>query len=106
MKKSWHDSCYKSNAMYNTLTYKYQSTNDGLIFNVELAGKSKEDVKIFKEENSIIINVNESKYHISYEDFLYAGKYDFDTPKAKMKNGLLTISVPFIKKEQKRIEIE
>lgn len=92
--------------MYNTLTYRYQSTNDGLIFNVELAGKSKEDVKIFKEDHSIIINVNENKYSISYEDFVFAHKYDFDTPKAKMKNGLLTIIVPFIKKEQKRIEIE
>lgn len=92
--------------MYNRLTYKYQSTNDGLIFNVELAGKSKEDVKIFKEDHSIIVHVNENKYSISYEDFVFAHKYDFDTPKAKMKNGLLTITVPFIKKEQKRIEIE
>lgn len=92
--------------MYNTLTYKYQSTNDGLIFNVELAGKAKEDVKIFKEDNCIIIHVNDNKYSISYEDFIFANKYDFDTPKAKMKNGLLTINVPFVKKAQKQIEID
>lgn len=92
--------------MYKKLYYRYQSTNDGLIFNIELAGKSKEDVKIFKEDNSIIVNIEDNKYHIGYEDYIYASKYDFDNPKAKMKNGLLTINVPIIKKQQKQIEIE
>lgn len=92
--------------MYKTLTYKYQSSNDGLIFNVELAGKSKEDVKIFKEDSDIVIVVDENKYIINYDNFIYSSKYDFDSPKAKMKNGLLTITVPFIKREQKRVEIE
>ena len=92
--------------MYNKLTYKYQVTEDGLTFNVELAGKSKEDVKIFKEDYSISINVNDNKYRISYEDYLLRSKYDFDNPKAKMKNGLLTIIVPQIKKTEKQIEIE
>jgi len=92
--------------MYNKLTYKYQVTEDGLTFNVELAGKSKEDVKIFKEDYSIAINVNDNKYRISYEDYILRSKYDFDNPKAKMKNGLLTIIVPQIKKTEKQIEIE
>lgn len=92
--------------MYNALTYKYQSSNDGLIFNVELAGKSKEDIKIFKEDSAIVIVVDENKYTINYDKFIYSSKYDFDSPKAKMKNGLLTITVPFIKREQKRVEIE
>jgi HSP20 family molecular chaperone IbpA len=92
--------------MYNKLVYKYQVTEDGLTFNVELAGKSKEDVKIFKEDYSIAINVNDNKYRISYEDYLLISKYDFDNPKAKMKNGLLTITVPQIKKIEKQIEIE
>jgi len=92
--------------MYKKLHYRYQQNNDGLIFNIELAGKSKEDVKVHKEDYAIVINIGDSKYYIGYEDFIYAPKYDFDTPKAKMKNGLLTITVPFIKKEQKQIEIE
>ena len=92
--------------MYNKLTYKYQVTEDGLTFNIELAGKSKEDVKIFKEDYSISINVNDNKYRISYEGYLLRSKYDFDNPKAKMKNGLLTITVPQIKKVEKQIEIE
>jgi len=92
--------------MYNKLTYKYQVTEDGLTFNVELAGKSKEDVKIFKEDYSIAINVNDNKYRISYEDYILRSKYDFENPKAKMKNGLLTIIVPQIKKIEKQIEIE
>ena len=92
--------------MYNKLTYKYQVTEDGLTFNVELAGKSKEDIKIFKEDYSIAINVNDNKYRISYEDYILRSKYDFDNPKAKMKNGPLTTVVPQIKKVEKQIEIE
>ena len=92
--------------MYNKLVYKYQVTEEGLTFNVELAGKSKEDVKIFREDYSIAINVNDNKYRISYEDYLLRSKYDFDNPRAKMKNGLLTITVPQIKKIEKQIEIQ
>ena len=92
--------------MYNKLVYKYQVTEEGLTFNVELAGKSKEDVKIFKEDYSIAINVNDNKYRISYEDYLLKSKYDFDNVRAKMKNGLLTITVPQIKKIEKQIEIQ
>ena len=92
--------------MYNKLVYKYQVTEDGLTFNIELAGKSKEDVKIFKEDYFIAINVNDNKYRISYEDYLLKSKYDFDNVRAKMKNGLLTITVPQIKKIEKQIEIE
>ena len=92
--------------MYNKLVYKYQVTEEGLTVNVELAGKSKEDVKIFREDYSIAINVNDNKYRISYEDYLLKSKYDFDNVRAKMKNGLLTITVPQIKKIEKQIEIQ
>ena len=92
--------------MYNKLIYKYQITENGLVFNIELAGKSKEDVKIFKEDSSIVIKVEDNRYEISYEDYIFRSKYDFDNVKAKMKNGLLTITVPQIKKIQKNIEIE
>jgi HSP20 family molecular chaperone IbpA len=92
--------------MYTKLTYKYQTTENGLTFNIELAGKSKEEIKIFKEDFSIVIKVEDNRYEISYEDFIFKAKYDFDNIKAKMKNGLLTITVPQIKKTQKNIEIE
>ena len=92
--------------MYNKLVYKYQATEDGLVFNIELAGKSKEDVKILKEDYSLAIKVEENKYRITYEDYLLRSKYDFDNAKAKMKNGLLTITVPPIKRVEKQIEIE
>jgi HSP20 family molecular chaperone IbpA len=92
--------------MYTKLIYKYQTTENGLTFNIELAGKSKEEIKIFKEDFSIVIKVEDNRYEISYEDFIFKAKYDFDNIKAKMKNGLLTITVPQIKKIQKNIEIE
>ncbi len=68
--------------------------------------KSKDDIKLFKEDCSIVVKVNDNKYHISYEDFIYGSKYDFDNLKAKMKNGLLTITVPIVKKTERQIEIE
>jgi len=92
--------------MYNKLTYKYQVKEDSLVFNVELPGKSKEDVKIYNEDYYININVEENKYIINYEDYILRNKYDFDNVKAKMKNGLLTITVPQIKKTEKQIQIE
>jgi HSP20 family molecular chaperone IbpA len=92
--------------MYNRLTYKYQVKEDSLVFNVELPGKSKEDVKIYNEDYYIGINVEENRYRISYEDYILRNKYDFDNVKAKMKNGLLTITVPQIKKVERKIEIE
>lgn len=104
--KNWHDSCYKLNTMYKTLTYKYEVNNDGLTFNIELAGKSKEDIKLFREDGAIVIKVNDNKYVINYENYVYSLKYDFDNLKAKMKNGLLTIKVPTIKKIETQIEIE
>ena len=92
--------------MYRKLVYKYQVTEEGLTFNIELAGKSKEDVKIFKDDSAIVIKVDDNKYSINYEDYISRSKYDFDNVRAKMKNGLLTITVPQIKKIEKQIEIE
>jgi HSP20 family protein len=92
--------------MYNRLYYKYTVNDQGLNFNIELAGKSKEDVKVFREEEAIVVKVNDQKYIIGYEDFAYSSLYDYDSVKAKMKNGLLTITVPKIKKIEKQIEIE
>lgn len=74
--------------------------------NIELAGKSKEDVKIFKEYDSILVKVDDKKYTITYDDFVHKSKYDYDAVKAKMKNGLLTITVPKNKKMEQQIEIE
>ena len=51
--------------MYNKLVYKYQVTEEGLTFNIELAGKSKEDVKIFKDDSAIVIKVDDNKYSIN-----------------------------------------
>lgn len=92
--------------MYKTLTYRYEVNNDGLTFNIELAGKSKEDVKLFREDSSVVVKVNDNKYIINYEDYIYGSRYDFDNLKAKMKNGLLTIKVPLFKKTETQIEIE
>jgi HSP20 family molecular chaperone IbpA len=92
--------------MYNRLYYKYTVNDQGLNFNIELAGKSKEDVKVFREPDSIIVKVDEKKYIIGYDDFIHKSKYDYDSVKAKMKNGLLTITVPVNKKLEQQIEIE
>jgi len=92
--------------MYNRLYYKYTVNEEGININIELAGKSKEDIKIFKEYDAIIVKVDDKKYTITYDDFVHKSKYDYDAIKAKMKNGLLTITVPKNKKLEQQIQIE
>jgi HSP20 family molecular chaperone IbpA len=92
--------------MYNKLYYKYTVNEEGININIELAGKSKEDVKVFKEHDAILVKFDDKKYTITYDDFVHKSKYDYDAVKAKMKNGLLTITVPKNKKLEQQIQIE
>lgn len=92
--------------MHNKLYYKYTVNEEGININIELAGKSKEDVKVFKEHDAILVKFDDKKYTITYDDFVHKSKYDYDAVKAKMKNGLLTITVPKNKKLEQQIQIE
>ena len=42
---------------YKTLRYSYDTTDKELLLKFELAGKSKENVKVFNKDNALIIEV-------------------------------------------------
>lgn len=92
---------------YKTLRYSYDTTDKELLFKFELAGKSKENVKVFNKDNSINIKVDDKDtYYVDLERFYESGEYDLEETKANLKNGLLTISIPKKKIRQREIEIE
>lgn len=92
---------------YKTLRYTYQNTDNALLFNFELAGKAKEDVKIYNQNNRINIKVNDKDtYAVDFDDYLYdQNDYDFEEVTANMKNGLLTVKLPKKKERLRQIEI-
>lgn len=107
--KSWHDSCYSNTAMYyKTLKYSYNNTDNELIFKFELAGKSKDDVKIYNQKNKINIKVdNKDTYQVDFDEYLYdVEDYNFDEIKATMNNGLLSVALPKKKEKLRQIQIE
>lgn len=92
---------------YKSLRYSYDTTDKDLVFKFELAGKSKENVKVFNKDNSINIKIDDKDtYLVDLERFYEAGEYNIDETKASLKNGLLTVSIPKKKTRQKEIEIE
>jgi len=92
---------------YNTLKYTYQNTDHELLFNFELAGKAKEDVKVYNQNNRINIKVNDKDtYAVDFDDYLYDDNdYNFEEISATMKNGLLIVKLPKKKERHRQIEI-
>lgn len=107
--KTWHDSCYSNTTMYyKTLKYSYNNTDNELVFKFELAGKSKENVKVYNQKNKINIKVDDKDtYQVDFDEYLYDTEdYNFDEIKATMNNGLLSVSLPKKKERYKQIEID
>ena len=79
--------------MYNKLVYKYQVTEDGLTFNVELAGKSKEDVKIFNDRmESLLANEGshiDAIYYCPHHPEAEVPKYRVNCDCRKPKTGMI-----------------
>lgn len=92
---------------YKTLRYSYDTTEKDLQFKFELAGKSKENVKVFNKDDSLNIKVDDKDtYYVDLKRFQDSGDYDIEETKASLKNGLLTVSIPKKKIKQREIEIE
>lgn len=106
---SWHTSCYITNNMWYTtnknLRYSYQVKDNELVFKFELAGKSKEDVKVYNDKGSLSIKVDNKDYYVVDSKFYDLDDFDFSASTATMKNGLLTVKVP-VKEESKSQEIK
>ena len=94
---------------HKTIRYTYEPSDKGIIFNFELPGKAKQDVKVFHKNNSLNIKVkNKDTFNIDLDEYSHyysEEKYDFNKTKAKMLNGMLTVNIPKKQAQQQLIEI-
>jgi len=95
---------------HKTIRYTYEPSDKEIVFNFELPGKAKEDVKVFCKNNSLNIKVKDKDtFNIDLDDYsrYYNDneEYDFNNIKAKMLNGMLTVNIHKKQEEQKLIEI-
>jgi len=106
---SWHTSCYITNNMWyannKDVRYTYQVKENELVIKFELAGKSKEDVKVYVDKGVLGIKVNNKYYYGIDNKFYDLNDFDFSASTATMKNGLLMVKVP-VKEESKSQEIK
>lgn len=86
-----------------------KETNDGVHIRADMPGIGKEDVKVYVENNTLVIK-GESKQSSEEEDDgrRYSSRIEFpdrlyktDAIKAEMKNGVLKVFVPKIKEEER-----
>lgn len=91
---------------------------DSYQFNLYLAGFNKEDIKIDFEDSHLIVSGNRTKdesinyqktegYFGSFEKkWKLSEKLDGDNISAEFINGILSIKIPLIKTEKRKIEIK
>lgn len=93
---------------YNTnVTYTVKETENGLVFEVPLAGKKKEDVKLSTAKGYLTLVVKDKKYYIDIEKWSNGvDEYDLSEVKASMKDGLLIITAPKTKDFENLIQID
>jgi len=110
----WEDCFKKKDYPYNVI-----ETNTAMILEFALAGWAKEELEIKMENNLLSIigkhhqdkqaNINFLHKDIAKRNFTTSFTLGNRADKAKIKsefiNGLLTITIPFIEKEVKSVEI-
>ena len=94
---------------HKTIRYTYEPSDKEIVFNFELPGKAKEDVKVFCKNNALNIKVKDKDtFNIDLDEYSHYyndEEYDFNNTKAKMLNGMLTVNIPKKQEEQRLIEI-
>lgn len=87
--------------------YNYSVKDNQCVINYFLAGKSKEDVQlILSDDETLLLEIDKTRYE-TYLDYLYiTQELDWKNAKASMKNGLLTVVVPFKKPVENTITID
>lgn len=93
----------------NTVRYTYQTKENELVFKFELAGKTKDDVKVYNKNGTLAVKVNDKHYYtadVSDELYYQQDEYNFGAAKASMLNGLLTVRVPKTQDDSCEIKIE
>jgi HSP20 family molecular chaperone IbpA len=94
---------------YKTVRYTYEPSDKEIVFNFELPGKAKEDVKVFCKNSLINIKVKDKdNFNIDLDEHSHSydsDEYDVNKITAKMLNGMLTVKVPKKEENQRVIEI-
>ena len=86
---------------------RFNKTEDNLVIEIELPGFVREDVKAEIADNRLVVTAtrkngeNEETYNRSFR--LHG--VDKDAIAASLKDGLLTLTLPFVKPETKQVEI-
>ena len=95
-------------SMYNkTIRYSYETTDKGLVLSFELAGKTKDDVKIKYANTGLNIKIdNKDTYAVYFDKYADVDNYNVNETKASMKNGLLTVTIPKKKEREYDIQVE
>jgi HSP20 family molecular chaperone IbpA len=83
---------------------EYEETEEGMKLEIAIPGYEKEDFQLYSEDGTLYLKIlredRQALYSISGRD------YDSEGAKAEYKNGILIITVPKAKKEQKKLEIK
>lgn len=109
----FNDSTYQSSLKTNII-----ENDNEYILEALLPGYKKEDIKIYVDEGSLVIEANKNKkddekdinyirreiYDEKLKRVYKIGNINFDKLSAKLEDGILTINVP--KEEKKYVEIK
>lgn len=94
-----------------------KKNNDGYVVEASLPGIKKEDISMNYDDSKLTIEVKEheapkdeyvirERFENYYKREIELANVDAEGIKARLENGILTINLPFVKKETKSICIE
>ena len=91
------------------LNFHTDKDDDGYTLEVAVPGLSKKDVTVTTNERTLIIkyeNADERWVGKTERSFTMPDNVDVEAIKAKVENGLLTVSLPYTEKVKKTITVE
>jgi HSP20 family molecular chaperone IbpA len=97
----------KDFSLWSTAATNYDITNDHmevtdleLKMEFEIPGFEKDEVSINIEEGVLVMNAENDKRHFSRKYKINAS-FDTESTSAELKNGILTVKIPKVKKSKK-----
>lgn len=86
----------------------WKETKEGLQIKVVVPGYEKEDFNLYVEDGSLRLEISRETDHLSYSIFSRwsSPRYDLEAATAEYKNGILTLKIPRLEKEPKRLAIK
>ena len=98
----------KSNNGFGKL-YSYKEEDDKLIILFPVPGLAKEDVKLSYQGDVFTLTPKKSNAFVTTENksvVVDTDVYDMKKLKAKLENGMMTVTIPIIEEYKKDVEIE